>query len=374
MKKNISSLLILSLAFGTSVHGWGGKTNEGETPPITEGVNNPNIHLHGDDERGYFKLSYLYYKPHLENLNFATLVTNGAGLNGTTGSIKTKSPHFEWSSGIRLNLGRYLPKHDNWDVGLGVTYYYSQAKNEVSVPGGAAANTSDYYIPQALPETLGDFSTNASDHWKMNFFVYDLGIAREYFLTPRILAKPYLGVRGITLYQDDNARYGSFFYLAGGTVSPTLVKTKLTSEMETWGIGVRGACDLVFDLPSHFSIFGNLGGSLLYGHYEATQKVQNGRLHPNLAVYEPKVFNHAFELQTGLEGSFGLKWEHWYPKNNNRVTLSAAFEAQRWFNINKWGWVNQSMPVPGENLVQNSIQNNGDLNIVGFTFALQWDF
>jgi hypothetical protein len=265
-------------------------------------------------------------------------------------------------------------------VGFAFTFLYSDATRELSVPSVPTTIPGTYLTPQLFQGVLGDYATEASGHWRMNFFTYDLGLSREYFLTPKVTAKPYIGARGLAIYQSYLAKYDGVFI---NTVNSTLVGagTRYAQSQTMWGVGLKVATDLAFQLPAHFSLFGNLGGSLLYGHFNSRQRVQGGLAHPNLTPYNPTVQQHGYDLQTGLEGSLGIQWQHWYPKNNNCITASFAFEAQQWFDMNKWSrtsttTLTPAAPVGGQTSISipGPDQEHGDLTFMGFAFALQWDF
>lgn len=382
MKKSISSLVLLSMAFAPAVYGWG-TANAGNDVPadqmVSQGANNPAIHLHGDDQIGWLNFSYLLFKPHVDNGAFASLVTNPFGLNGAGASIKPKTPDFNWSSGARVSLGRYLPNHDQWAIGFTTSYYYSNSENEVESRAGSDFTTA-YLAPQMFQNVLGNFAQEAEGNWRMNFFVMDLGLSREFFITPEITLTPYLGARGMVLYQKTSSTYSSFFETAGGTLVVPAVNTKMSARQETWGVGLRAASDVAFHMRHHLSIIGSFGGSLLYGHYKNRQNF-SGLVQPLLNPYNPRVFNHGYDLVSNIEGNIGLRWERWYEASRNRLAISVTFEGQQWFDINKLTRVDSTSAVatvPGAGAATifepNPVGLNGDLTLVGFTFTLAWDF
>jgi len=374
----LSTTLVSAFLLQSGADAWGQQkgpmydgSTEGETNVYLNKNDNPNYFLHGANENAFFRVNYLYWRPTEGDMDFTTKNTNPFGFSpqNPQATITLKEPHFSWSSGARATLGIYMPNYDLWDLSFTTTFFYSDASNELSFP----VNADTILTPTFFVGVLGDFSNKGSAAWKMNFFIFDLSIGREYFLSEKITAHPFLGGRGIILDQDYNVRFRSAFLDSLGSTVITDDKTKMTTDNDIAAVGLHLGSDIAFQLPSHFSIIGNLSGSLLYGTYNMQQKVVSGRIHPLLQAYHPKLKNHDHQLFSNIEGSIGLKWERWLNKGNNRFALSASVEGQEWFDINKWFNMDQTELFLIFPTFKPS-SRHGNLGIFAYNFALQFDF
>jgi|SRR6185437_447726 len=153
------------------------------------GGKNP-AHLDSKGKGVIFTTDALYWKATEDNLTFASKVTE----NGTQQSLET--PHFNWKPGLRLGLGGFFGKYDQWDLYCNWTYLYSKASNSVSV-----TSSSDFLMTDWWDGT--DF-TNASAKWTLDYNTLDMEVGRNYFISKKVCFRPHVGVRGAWIHQKYN--------------------------------------------------------------------------------------------------------------------------------------------------------------------------
>lgn len=371
MSKWTPALTLLSLvSFSSNLFGWGNGRNS--VPPL-ETVQPTVTHFPLMEDLGWYtKESLLIWKPSEDDLDYGSrIAVKGSSIAPSSAKLKVKSPDFNWSTGARLAIGKYLPHHDQWDIALTTTYFYGTADGKTSAnPSQGSVITSNW-----ADTILGNNVLHSSMHWKLNYFTWDLAAGRNYLLTRNLILHPNAGLRAGLFYTDYESTYSQNFILTGG--ASVVSKTKFKSTDELWGIGPRIAMDLAFNFQKHWAILGNVGVSLLYSGYNVKENIEGAQIvGQGVQPVNLRTSSSGNPLVPNVEGAIGLGWEQWVRKNTVRVAASFMFEATEWFNVNHLYHFEPGNTMIGQQNIPVSQpdKHSGNLGLMGFSVNLQVDF
>ncbi len=359
-------ILLLSpvLLINTSIEAWGGRFNNqafNNQARASGSSSTLDTHFPLNADQGWFvEQSYLLLKPTLGDIEYGDMVTAKGSSTDSSYTIKVKSPDFEWNSGVRLGIGRYLPNHDKWDISFYTTYFYGDAEDHLKGDLSKFKGLSASYDPFAV---ILSESTKAS--WHLNYFVWDLLLGRQFSMTPEIIFHPYIGLRGTAIYTNFRSKnFGDITTTVQGVQQTSVGKARIKMNEDFWGIGPRVGTNFDYKFSGNWSFLSNLAASFLYGHYHVKEKsttttIVAGAFQPTTT----KSFDNDDTIRINLEGAIGLGWETWFQDNTIRVAPNIQFEGSLWFDMNDF-----FKPVTAFS------QDHGNLGLMGLTFNLQVDF
>ena len=368
MLKNWASLSTIgtTLVLG-SLQGWGKHTHDQQffsNPSNNVQVKDRSEHFPFNlDQQWYAKETYILWKPSFDDIEYANFVSQP-----DTETFKTKShnPHYQWSSGFRFAIGKYLPNHQQWDIDAVMTYYNTEAKNSVR----ADLENTTLITPVWAFQELGA-SSDSSVKFNMTFFIWDLLMGRNYSLTSKLRLHPYLSLRSVLLNQAyRNKNSGLFQELATGQL--VKANTKFKAENRFWGLGPRIGTNFDYGFGHGWSFLGELSASFLCGHYHIDQHI-NGKIQ---ATGLPDLLLHLKDgdtvLRSNIETSIGIGWEKWVNNHTVRIAPSFMVEASEWFSMNHW--MTTQIPFRDADHLILTDRHYGNLAFWGFSFNLQVDF
>jgi hypothetical protein len=313
--------------------------------------------------------SYLLWKPYMENMQYGNKDHfKQIDSNHFLDKFKIKEPEFEWSSGVRVTLGRYLPRHDLWDIGLTAVYYYTDTSDK------ARANTADNvgfnssFLPNGgITADRGNFA------WRLNYWTFDLFVGRLFNMTSNIVFHPYFGLRGSLQYQHATSKLFVFDNLDSTTTQTINIKTILGNDF--WGVGPRVGASFIYYFENHFSFLANMAASLLVGGqnlkenaFRRTEREEDGVMSERDLDFKSK--DSLSVIRSNLEASLGIGWERWLKNNTVRIAPSINFEGSLWFAMNQlYDW--NSATSLSANIER---RRHGNLGLMGVSFNLQVDF
>jgi hypothetical protein len=353
-------LLSPALLISASVDAWGGRSY-GQTANATNSNSTMDTNFPFNADQGWFvEESYLLMRPSLGDLEIGDMTTQKGVLHDADYHINVKTFDFDWNSGVRLGLGRYLPNHDKWDVSFYTTYFYgdSEEHEHGNLDQGKGLATS--YNPFA---TILSEKTKAE--WRMNYFVLDLMLGRQFAMTPQIIFHPYIGLRGALIYTDFQSRnFGDLIIRSGSVLTPTAGRLKVKMEEDFWGIGARAGTNFNYKFTGNWSFLGNFAGALLYGHYHVREKSKSIRTVNGVqTLSSSKSRDNDDAIRVNLDGAIGIGWEKWMKNNTVRIAPNLQFESTLWFDMNDFFKPTTTFS-----------QDHGTLGLMGFSFNLQVDF
>lgn len=376
MTKWFSGLLLLT----STAFGWGSSEY---FPPSTQPPSEPTLATLSfplnPDQEWFVKPSLLVWRPYQDDIDTGYTLSIPS-VFPTISKDKTQNVDFEWGTGARLTIGRYLPNHEQWDVTLASTFFYSDTDQTVKGRGFSSLGSLSITQIKAIvdgwnPSILGT-SLETDLNWRINYFTWDLAIGRLYNLTSKIVIHPYLCLRSLLIYEKYSNKNASVALNTTGNLA--LRHTKFKALNSVWGIGPRLGSDFAFYFGRGWTFMGGLSGSVVMGRYNIKEHV-NGFIFTSSIPFTQtklKIRDADTVMRANLEGNIGLGWEKWVRKHTVRVAPSFVFEATQWFLINNWVATNlPRSPSPGNpDWGMVSARRMGDLGFLGFTVNLQVDF
>ena len=355
--------------FQSPILGWGNYANyaSNETPESAAPIGFP----FNADQEWFVKESYLIMKPYEEDVDYASKLHVDGTLGGPLSiRMKPEKPEFEWYSGVRLGLGKYLPNHDAWDMTFYATYFYAQETDHSSPDRSQGGLLTPLWIP-----TFTGAATNSSVVWRLNYFTWDLSAGREFNLIDTIMAHPYIGLRAAVINKHYAAKYFDHF-----NPSPNLdrkIDHRFSSSNDYWGIGPRLGSDFWLRFTSGWAFVGSLSGAVFYGQFDVKEKFIEHTINiGSESNIRTRARDSRYCVRANLEGSLGLGWEAWVRNHTVRVAPSILFETSVWYDTNDLFTLARATTTNSTILAPPTEHNRhqGDLTLMGFSFNLQIDF
>ena len=372
MTKGLQRFTLLSgLLIQSSMFSWGTAsyvTPNLQTPPPSSSPNFPM----NDDQGWYVKPSMLIWRPFQGDVD--------AGISNQIVELlspslatkdKTLALSFDWGTGARLAIGRYLPNHENWDISVVGTYFYADTHNTYRGFVPSLVSLSSFAdLKLVVPGWSAFLPSNpdTSVHRRLNFFNFDLLAGRQYCLTSKLNIHPFIGIRAALIYEKYTL-HTTAFTLSSGTASVSLPSSDFRAWNDYWGVGPRVGTDLAYNFGAGWSFLGSLSGAFLYSRYKIKEKTDGVSATAPTSLLVKDADNL---LRTNLETSIGLGWEKWVRNKTVRIAPSFLFETSQWFAFNNWLFT--SLPSSTFDIELQAERKNGDLGFMGFTVNLQIDY
>ena len=352
MQKWIYHIVSLSLV-SCSLDGWG-RSQPAPAPIHKDFYINPK-------QEWFVETSYLLWKPYLENLDFANVVKDShQQLNpSSTVSTNIKKPEFSWDSGVRFSFGRYLPHHDQWNISATMTYFYGDADRKIHVNPADKKGITPTYGPINNPVFIAAQKFEGS--WTLNYFCWDLALARQVGMTNTITVQPLIGLRALLTYQDYKTKSFREYTPPFSLISPS-VKYGFQANTQFWGVGPRVGFNLGAYTRYSVAFLGRMAGALIYGPSKIDTTTTSLQM-PSFLQTKDKAKDKDALFRGNLEGALGLGWDAWVRNNTVRVAPTLLYEGTLWWNMNRYF---EPLEVFSE--------NHGVLALMGVTFNLQVDF
>lgn len=358
------SLSLLSLVFARDLMSW--KRVVEEIPPTSQQLNFP---LNANQD-WYTRESYLVWKPFEDDLddNLREKIDAVSDVE-TIYTSQLKHPKFNWSSGVRLAVGKYLPYHDLWDLNFVGTYYYSTADRKTKISDPLRERINSLWNAPFFSIPL-----QSTENWRLNYFTTDVNLGRQFLLTPNLQIHPFIGARAAFIFQDYKVRYDSAVSISKSDFEQ--VKLTVKNEHGFWAGGPRIGTDLAYHFGRGWSFLASVSGSFFYARYSIVEKMVGITPTSFVRPYHLSVKDSDTLLRTNLEGSIGIEWEKWVRDHSVRIAPSFQVEASEWFGLKRW--VETHLPsavIPSRgDLNLQSRRRYSDLGLLGFNINLHIDF
>ncbi len=302
----------------------------------------------------FFSIDFLYWTARLDGLAF---VETGKPSNASTfHEGKAYYPKERFEPGFKAGIGAKF-NCDLWDVYANYTYLQiHDTKNSVLAsahPGSALENT---WIIQAAggrenPTTI----RSASADWSLKFNILDLELGRNFFVSPRLAFRPFMGAKGVWIAQGYRTRYrGDFLF------SEQSFDSKTQHDLDFIGGGLRMGINSSWFLGRYFSIYANTALSEIWGQFEALRK-EKQQQNTSAKVTVLNQYNRFHTNKAVLELGAGLRCDIPMFCHRYNLRLQAGWESQCWFSQNQL-----------IRLLEESA--HGDLVLHGLTVEGRFDF
>lgn len=249
----------------------------------------------------YVQADYLNWKPRRTGLGVAILDPVGVGIPAAGNPVQALD--LGRDNGVRVAVGRRTVT--GWDVGFRYTYFSSDdnlhfAPGDGQVLALLSSPSSGLTNADSVAATAG-----------VELNVYDLEAGHWLRVSDSVSGRVSVGLRYAQVDQELRALYD------GGSFGSGLVDAPARFE----GFGGRLAGAVYWDLAWGFSVFGDLGVSLLAG------ELQSNRYEENFGTAVVDVKNEVEQIIPVVDMSLGVAW------NRGPWTLSGGYELSNWFNV-----------------------------------------
>ena len=290
------------------------KTQEGLAETKAEMGTGPSssvVRIKEMDRGPYASLDFINKRPENDRLTYAHITEDSDGVKMKGVDVDTG-----YEPGFRIGLGYLFNRGAEGFVQF--SYLDTSASNAVTDPGGSLELN-----PKLVPENDLDFDQDeeidsASASYDVDYRVLDAGFAQNLGIGDQLDLRLGAGLRYASI--DDN--------LSANYVNGTeIVNTQMKNDI--WGIGPRATLDATWHIPNSggFSIFGILGGSILYGENDfstVSRDLEPGDV--DLVSFSNEE-RHIFPV---MEASVGASYSG--SVNAMNYDLRLGYEFETWFD------------------------------------------
>lgn len=335
---------------------------------------NVGIYLFGDA---------LYWHADIGNSDWAFVNHNSAA---SVASGPNKDVDFGWDWGFRAGIG-FNMDHDYWDTNFYYTWFRTTSDHEhvnVSAPALAVDLTGE----------AGVFTTG-SNHAKVNFNVVDWELGRSFYVSRSLSLRPHVGVKGAWIKNKSSENFTAGLATVVGTTA-----YHISNNTKFWGVGPSAGFNTSWwfgyvdalntnENPnkatsglqnkgyagsrSHFSIFGDFAGALMFGHFSTKHRetATTTSILPGAGGFHPTHLNRNLVVPV-LSTVMGLGWDICFNCDKMHFGIKLGYEFQWWFRQSQRLIVNGG---PGSSLATpRYFRIAEDLALQGGTLELRFDF
>lgn len=316
------------------------------------------------DGRGWFlSFDILYWHAKVGGTEFAYSDNSPAATLPIKG--RTKDVDFDWDWGFRVGAG-YNFAHDGWDAYLHYTWFDTNGSDSTRAGlNSSVVPTKGSSQIVATTDNTGNqflFCDSAKSQYDFDYQALDLELGRAYFISGKLSFRPHWGLKTAWIDQEQVTRY-----TGGSPVDDALglgVSTvHIKDDCDFWGLGPRVGVESKWHLGYGFSIFGNVSGALLFGHFDVNHKerwtaTEDNRI--NLTANR-----HAFSPTAQLQ--LGLRYDKYLHDNRQHFGIGLGFESQYWWRQNQMLKIDDAAVLKYE-------RYSDDVSMHGLTIDIRFDF
>lgn len=252
--------------------------------------------------------------------------------NGSTSSNELAPVHFGWDPGFKVGLG-YGMEYDQWNTKTYFTWFRTQGSDHVSSSPGSVHSTfmANFWLDNANASGLsGPSYSQASIDWTIKFNMFDLELARNFWVSNSLALCPFLAVKGGWIHQLIQSTWQNPAF--GDLVDPVPFNTSTeTVKNNFWGLGPAAGINMkwnLFALRNHsIHLFGDFSGALMWGHWSFDDLLNNDA-HQQVSVNLKSVNGGASMVRSFM----GLGWSAGFKQNRYQFSTRLGYETQFWLN------------------------------------------
>jgi len=353
---------------------------EKELPPITP----PAGPLPGHTVDIVSDAEFLYWYATTTNLAYATKYTVFSQGNATNpsarfvGPEKIYEPQWNWDGGVRLGIG-VITNHDGWDVYSNWTWTYNSCFESINVQSYPVNDLTSLQNPigtEALASPWFSDGTNSNfdsiqTRWSILLNQFDLELGRKFWISPRLVLRPFGGLRGhwSRMFFKVRGNYDSI----GLGANARLFQETARRTQKFWAVGLLGGLQSNWYINRNWSVFINWAFSLLYGPFDIKTHLQSFGFNSHnqeISNFDQR-FNHddIYALQSVYDLAVGIHWELPIYDSAYKVSFDAGWESHLYPGYNHLD-ANVSASSNGATY----LPAEGDLTLSGLVLRGQFEF
>ncbi len=248
---------------------------------------------------------------------------------GSASTNALESTNFGWDPGFRVGIG-YEMLHDQWDTQAFYTWFYTQGTASVTSTPGSVHSTflGNFYVNNTTGTGIsGPAYQSGNIRWNIHFNIFDAELGRQFEVGHFLSMRPYTGLKGGWINQSLYSNWinpnlsGSQFYAKA--------TENITNNFSGVGplLGVNTRWSLYTNCGNSFSLFSNLCGAILWGHWSLSDVFQN-TIGQQITV-TPENFNGGASM---FRTFMGLEWDARFRDNRSLFTMKLGYEMQFWLD------------------------------------------
>lgn len=307
----------------------------------------------------YVTADFTYWTAREDDLEFA--LTTGSdvaiGADAEPSRGKVYRPNTKWAPGFKVGLGHDLC-FDGWDVYAEYTWYRLKNNSKTAEATENLELFDSYWFANSPANTSTTEYASADAKWRLNFNVVDLEVGRNFYISRRLMLRPFCGLKGFWEKQT----YKVNFQDPLNSVFP-IATVSMKNRMKNWGIGILAGVQTAWHISRSISLVGDLAISGLWEQFKV-RRLDNQFI-PVLDenTGNVNVSDSFHTIKPVVEWMLGARWEDWFGCDTYHLAFEAGWEEQHWFSQN------QFIRMPGS-----AAGNNGDLVFQGLTIKARIDF
>lgn len=235
-------------------------------------------------------------------------------------TLTYKTMTFDWDPGFRVGAG-YNMVHDGWDTTFYYTWFYTYQRDTFRRETDSITSA---FLGSRIA-LLGNYQS-AKIGFKIRLDMFDWEVGRRFLVSKGLSLRPFVGLKGGWIKQTIH----SIWEKAPDVFDFALV-SRDNLENKFQGVGPKGGVHGKWILGSvdrhQFSLFGDVAGALMWGHW-----IIKDRLSDNLrTTVSIKIKNRNFGALM-FQSLMGLQWDVAFSDCQYHLSTKLGYEIQDWFN------------------------------------------
>lgn len=282
-----------------------------------------------DGTNFFLTLDVIYWHPKVGGTEFAYTANGGFSGGFSTGTRapkgEIKENDFSWDIGLKAGIG-YHTGRDRWDLYARYTWFDSFDTKSVQ------KNAPAYILPlNALVAFAGDRVKSRVD---IKYNNVELELARSYFLSKYYSIRPHFDIKSTWLDIDEALT----LHISPSFVAPIAndYDYKVKASSRFWGVGPRAGVDAKLFIGDRFNLFGEIAGSILYGHFKTRHK----DIFPTVVGASSELAGTLFSIEDHfhqfvpfVQMLMGLEWGSYLNQHRQHIALKLGYEVQYYWRV-----------------------------------------
>jgi len=302
-------------------------------------------------ENWYFTGDMLWWHADEGGTDYAQVAKNGI-LSAPSSPVKNHKLTFDWDFGFKAGIGKIFA-HDKWDLFLNFTWFRTKNSAKTSledIPLGSQGAITPLLVAGG---PIG--ASHVKAHWKIRYYVLDLDLGRDFFISPKLSVHPYVGLK--TAWIDQRARSVSDVFF------PSAMTLKSKDRNNFWGIGPSLGFDGKWFLDYGFYFLSSIGGAILWGDFDVHHRESRSAFSHIRNNYHLDIHQISPMAQVQL----GIGYETNLYHNSYHIAVNVSYENQYWWNQNQ-------IPKFTAFTIERYHRYAEDLSLQGITVDVRFDF
>jgi hypothetical protein len=326
------------------------------------------------DNGWYLFADALYWHADVGSTDWAVKHPNGLVPVSGTDLLDVHSLNFKWSWGFKVGIGANID-HDMWDTNFYYTWFHTHNSNSAGLSTEIVAGVIPDGPAGYIIDNYGDssFFSSGSINWDIHYSMFDWELGRWHYVSKNLALRPHVGIKGGWIHQNIKEHLTNVNVTLVATPTGNVLKNHYKNDF--WGVGPSVGVNTMWVLGNagsvlqhRFSLFGDFGGALMYGHFDV--KHREGFFRSTAPTTD--IGFHISGLNRNLavamlQGTLGLSWDTAFNKDRNHFMMKVGYEFQYWFRQN------QLVHLTGFE-TGHLLRDSDDLALQGITAEFRFDF